>query len=472
MDELGSRAVVLGAGMAGLLAARVLSEFYTSVTLVERDVLPDRAEQRKGVPQGRHLHHFLSRGTQVIGELFPGILDELAVAGAVVDDSDDLSRQYIKVFGYELKPAGRLADPGSLTAYQASRPFMECHLRRRVASLDNVTILDDHEFDGLELADNVVTGARITNRDNGTNTVLDAALVVDATGRAQRTAHCLKTHGFGTAPEEAIPSVGGYSCQLLRIPLGQIHQRIAFVNQGVSAPGALLVAYEDNTWMLAIVHPAEKGSPPCDLAEMIEAAEQMLPATIMAGLRNATPAAEISISRTTAAAWRRYDRMLYLPTGLIALGDALCNFNPLHGQGMTMASLEAVALRDCLRTGRVNLPQRYYRATTEQIAPVWAANRANDRAPATVGTRDRGRRLRGRLQLAAVRAAATDVTVAEPILRVRGLIDPASRLQDPSLFLRIVRANLRSWFVENVLSRLSLLASGWRTGAADGMVEA
>ncbi|BBY56975.1 hypothetical protein [Mycolicibacterium sarraceniae] len=85
MAELGSQAVVLGAGIAGLLAARVLSDFYGSVTVVDRDGLPDRAEQRTGVPQGRHLHSLLSRGTQAIGELFPGLLRELGAAGAVVD---------------------------------------------------------------------------------------------------------------------------------------------------------------------------------------------------------------------------------------------------------------------------------------------------------------------------------------------------------------------------------------------------
>ncbi|WP_237162307.1 hypothetical protein [Mycolicibacterium fortuitum] len=92
MAESDSHAVVLGAGIAGLLMARVLSEFYGSVTLVERDALPDRPDQRKGVPQGRHLHNFLSRGTQVLEELFPGLLPQLAAAGAVVDDGDDLSR--------------------------------------------------------------------------------------------------------------------------------------------------------------------------------------------------------------------------------------------------------------------------------------------------------------------------------------------------------------------------------------------
>lgn len=443
MAELGSHAMVLGAGMAGLLTARVLSEFYGSVTVVERDVLPDHPDQRKGVPQGRHLHNFLSRGTQILGELFPGLQGELADAGAVVDERDDLSRVYLRVAGYELRPDGRLADPGPLAAYQASRPFMEFHLRRRVAALGNVTILDNRDVAEPVIADGAVIGARIVNRVDGSATVLDAGLVVDATGRAARTAHFLDSNGFGAPPEDRIPSVGGYSSQLMRIPSGRVADRIAFVNDGSWAPAALLVAYEHDTWMLAIGRPAAYGNPPNAFADMLAAAEQMLPETIMAGLRDATPVGEISISRSTAATWRRNDRMAHLPAGLVVLGDALCHTNPLYGQGMTLAALQALALRDCLRTGDTDLPRRFYRAATADIGPVWAMNRANDRGPSASDTRTPRRRLRSWTQQAALRAATTDIAVVERILRVRGLIDPPARLQDPALFLRILLANLQ-----------------------------
>ncbi|WP_454790933.1 SgcJ/EcaC family oxidoreductase [Mycolicibacterium lutetiense] len=443
MAESGSQAVVLGAGIAGLLTARVLSEFYGTVTLVERDTLPTRPEQRKGVPQGRHLHNFLSRGTQVLGELFPGLLAELAAAGAVVDDGDDLSRIYVHVAGYDVRPAGRLIDPRSLVAYQAGRPFMEFHIRRRVAALDNVMILDNHEVVGPMIAENTVTGARIINRDSGIATVVDAEVVIDATGRAARTTHFLESCGFGSAPEIQAPSVGGYSSQLLRIPPGRITERMAFVNRGSRSAGLLLVAYEHDTWMLAITCPDEYGIFATDFTEMLEAAEQMLPTTIMAGLRDATPVGQISISRSTAAAWRRYDRMPHLPDGLVIVGDALCNLNPLHGQGMTMAALQALALRDCLRAGHTDFPRRFHRLAAEQIEPVWAANRANDRAGAPSATRTPRNRLRSWAQHAALKAATSDIVVAERIFRVRGMIDPPTRLQDPALLVRILLSNLR-----------------------------
>jgi uncharacterized protein (TIGR02246 family) len=443
MAEWGSQAVILGAGMAGLLTARVLSEFYGSVTVVERDVLPDHPDQRKGVPQGRHLHNFYSRGTQLIDELFPGILDELVAAGAVVDDGDDLSRLYVRVAGYELNPTGKLTDPRPLAAYQASRPFVEFHLRRRVAAFANVTILDNHEAIEPVIAADTVTGARIINHDNDITTTVDADLVVDATGRAARTRAFLDSHGFGPPPEDRVPPTWGYSSQLMHIAPGRITERMAFVSQGNTAPGALLVAYEHDTWMLAISRPFACGTPPTNFTEMLAAAVQILPAAFMTVLRDATPIGEIAISRSTAAGWRRYDRMPRLPNGLLVLGDALCNLNPLYGQGMTLAGLQALALRDCLRAGDTDLARRFYRAAAEHIGPAWAMNEANDRPPSTSTRRTLRGRARSWTQRAALTAATNDIVVAERILRVRNLIDPPTRLQDPALFYRILLTNLR-----------------------------
>jgi 2-polyprenyl-6-methoxyphenol hydroxylase-like FAD-dependent oxidoreductase len=429
--------------MAGLLTARVLSEFYGSVTVVERDVLPDHPDQRKGVPQGRHLHNFLSRGTQILGELFPGLLGELADAGAVVDDGDDLSRVYLRGASYELNPRGKMTDPGPLAAYQASRPFLEFHLRRRVAALANVTILDNHEVIEPMITADTVTGARIINHGNDTTTTLGADLVVEATGRAAGTLAFLGRHGFSPPPEDRIPATWGYSSQLLRIATGRITERMAYVSQGNTAPGALLVAYEDDTWMLAISRPIECGTPPKDFTEMLAAAEQIVPTAIMTVLRDATPVGEIAISRNTAARWRRYDQSPRLPNGLLVIGDALCNLNPLYGQGMTMAALQAVALRECLRAGDTDLALSFYRAAAENISPVWAMNEANDRRPSTKTPRSLRGRARSWMQRAALTAATNDIVVAERILRVRNLVDPPARLQDPALLFRVLLDNVR-----------------------------
>jgi 2-polyprenyl-6-methoxyphenol hydroxylase-like FAD-dependent oxidoreductase len=152
---------------------------------------------------------------------------------------------------------------------------------------------------------------------------------------------------------------------------------------------------------------------------------------------------EISISRDTAAVWRRYDRVARVPDGLVVFGDALCHLNPLYGQGMTVAALQALALRDCLRAGRSDIARRFYGAAAEHIEPVWAANRANDREPVPDSERTLKHRLRAWTQRAALTAAGADIAVAERFLRVRSLIDPPARLQEPSLFARILLVNVR-----------------------------
>src|ERR1700758_976459 len=142
MAELGERALVLGAGMGGLLAARVLADFFGTVTVIERDELPDGPAIRRGVPQGRHVHVLLTRGAQILDELFPGFLKELVADGAPVWDDGELSKLHLSFGGHEMLRSGKIAkEPTALAIHMPSRPFLECHVRRRLQAMRNVTIL-------------------------------------------------------------------------------------------------------------------------------------------------------------------------------------------------------------------------------------------------------------------------------------------------------------------------------------------
>jgi 2-polyprenyl-6-methoxyphenol hydroxylase-like FAD-dependent oxidoreductase len=446
-NRLGEHAVVLGAGMAGLLAARVLSEFYDSVSVIERDRLPDYPCHRRGIPQGRHVHNFYSRGLQVLGELFPGLLEDLARAGAVVVDDGDLSHFYVRFGRYELKHSGKFADPAALAMYMASRPFMEFHLRRRVKALPNVTFLDGHDVAELVTTADIVNGVRIVRRYNGFPTTLDADLVVDAMGRAARTPAFLERLGYERPTEDRTVARYGYSSQQLSVLDGSIAQRLVMFNPGGGKPGGLLLACEHDTWMLAIGQPTDAGDPPTDFATILALAEQSLPPAIAEGLRHAQPLGEAVTYHHTAAIWRRYDQMARFPSGLLVIGDALCSLDPTYGQGMTIAALEALTLRDCLRAGDAQLAQRFFRAAAQYIGATWAANQARSRV--TSPTRDRSS-IRERLQSwtarAALNASAHDVVLTERFFRVSNFVDPPSRLQDPALIPRIVWGNLRARF--------------------------
>lgn len=446
-DRLGEHAVVLGAGMAGLLAARVLSDFYDSVSVIERDRLPDYPCHRRGIPQGRHVHNFYSRGLQVLEELFPGLLDDLARAGAVVVDDGELSNFYVRFGRYEMKTSGRFADPAALALHMASRPFMEFHLRRRVKALPNVTLLDGHDVAELVNTADIVNGVRIIRRYNGVPTTLDADLVVDAMGRAARTPAFLEKLGFERPTENHTVARYSYASQQLSLPDGPIAQRLVLFNPGGGRPGGLLLACEHDTWMLAIGQPTDTGDPPTDYDAMLALAEPLLPPAIMDGLRHAHPIGEAVTYRHTAAVWRRYDQMPRFPSGLLVMGDAMCSFDPTYGQGMTIAALEAMTLRDCLHAGNAQLAQRYFRATTQYIGPTWAANQARSRVTSPTHDRNSMRvRLLAWVSRAALNASAHDAVLTERFFRISNFVDPPSSLKDPALIPRIVWGNLRARF--------------------------
>ncbi|WP_234785859.1 hypothetical protein [Mycolicibacterium elephantis] len=156
--------------MSGLLAARVLADCYLSVTVVVRDALPDEPTNRRGVPQGRHVHALLARGAKTLNELFPGILDELVADGAPVWDDAEYSRLYVSLSGHVMPRSGKaVIDPKADAMYQPSRPMLECHVRRRLRTLENVTIVDGHDVAELTATPDRkrVTGVRVVQRDGG-----------------------------------------------------------------------------------------------------------------------------------------------------------------------------------------------------------------------------------------------------------------------------------------------------------------
>ena len=151
---------------------------------------PTNPTNRRGVPQGRHPHALLARGAQTLGELFPGILDERSPTVLPFGTTANWSRLYISYGGHLMVRSGRAAfDHKANAMYHPSRPFLECHVRRRLRATENVTILDGRDVAELtSTADRKrVTGVRVADRDGGAEQEFTADLVIDAMGRAAHT---------------------------------------------------------------------------------------------------------------------------------------------------------------------------------------------------------------------------------------------------------------------------------------------
>ncbi|OBI18086.1 2-polyprenyl-6-methoxyphenol hydroxylase-like oxidoreductase [Mycobacterium sp. E2327] len=441
MIKIGSNAVVLGASMAGLLTARSLADFFDTVTVVERDPLPDDHAGRRGVPQGRHLHALLPRGAQVIEEFFPGVLDELVLDGAQYFDGRDLSRLHYNVGGHLLAQSGSAT---SFTAYCATRPFVEGHVRRRVREIPNVVVLDEHNIVGLTATPDRrrVTGARVVSRRTGECAVLKADLVVDATGRAAHTPGWLEGLGYDRPSEDRVVVHLTYASQRLRMAADTPHELGFLVGIVPGTPrGVGLLHCENDTWIFTVIgiagHEPEGG----DLAAMCDFVADCAPGHLLDAVRRAEPIGEPVRHKMPCSQWRRYDKLRRFPEGLLVTGDAVCSFNPVYGQGMTVAALEALALHDCLSSGTDDLARRFFRAAAVPIRQAWQLSTNPDLAlPEIEGTAPLSARLLNGYLDRVLKAAETDVAVVDQFVRVTSLVDPATKLLRPGMIWRAVRA--------------------------------
>jgi 2-polyprenyl-6-methoxyphenol hydroxylase-like FAD-dependent oxidoreductase len=447
MAKIGAHAVVLGASMAGLLAARSLSEFYDAVTVVERDplpdVLPDQGVARRGVPQGRHLHGLLPRGAQVLEELFPGILDELILDGAHYLDGRDLSRLHYELGGHRVVSTGSAP---SVTAYLATRPFLEEHVRARLRTMPNVSLLDEHDIVGLTSTPDHhrVTGARVVNRRTREDATLSADLVVDATGRAARTPTWLNGLGYDRPREDHVVVQLTYVSQSLRMAPDALHELGFLVGIVPGRPHGLGILHCENDFWMFTVFGVAGHEPPLDLSAMCEYVEDYAPARMLAAVRAAEPVGEPTRHRQPSSQWRRYDKMRRFPKGLLVIGDAICSFNPIYGQGMTVAALEALALRDCLSRGTRDLARRFFRAAASPIRQAWELSANPDLSlPEIDGTPPLLTRLLNVYVDRVLTAAEYDTAAVNQFFRVTSLIDPATRLLRPAIMWRAALANQR-----------------------------
>jgi 2-polyprenyl-6-methoxyphenol hydroxylase-like FAD-dependent oxidoreductase len=431
-------AVVIGAGIAGLCAARVLSDRFTQVVVLDRDELPNLATPRRGVPQGAHGHILLAAGQQAFGELFPGLVAELVAAGAIpFDPGSELSyHRYGVIWPLVSTGVGLLA---------FSRPLLETTLARRVRNLPNVRIRDRAAVSGLLGADGRVAGVRLAD-----GAVVAAALVVDCTGRGSRSDRWLADLGHPAPRIVEVKAGIGYASRLLRRRPGDFGPQVgAFA---LPAPphekrAGLVLAVEDDRWLVSLG--GWHGDFPGADEESFLAHARSLPHPAIAELLDrCEPLTDIATHHFPASRRRYFEEQPDAPAGYLALGDAICSFNPIYGQGMTCAALESIALGRLLAAhGAAGgaLSREFYREVGRIITTPWGFAAGGDFAyPETVGPRPRGIGLLNRYSRRIQLAAQVDPEIRRTFTQVQHLLLPPGVLRRPPMVWKVLRTSRRA----------------------------
>lgn len=357
--------------MAGMLAARVLADHFTRVTVVERDTLADSPSPRTGVPQARHTHLLLLKGLQILETLFPGLEEELVADGAVVSDLYADARI--------LTPYGWMPQFRSgLRNVAMTRDFLEWHVRRRLLATPGVGVCAETTVTDFEATPDRrrITGVQVTGV---LPEVRSADLVVDASGRGSRTPHLLKRLGYTTPLETTVDSKSTYVTRWYEATPDDA-ARWKFASLAEKQRTGMMLLVEDQRWLVSMIGKLPDHAPPRTEDGFLEFARSLPDPLIYDTLRGSRPLGQVFASHSTASRRVRYDQ-LRLPDRLVVLGDAACTFNPSYAQGMSVAALGAATLDACLRKqGLDNLTPVFQQRLAKVHRMPWLMATSRDRS--------------------------------------------------------------------------------------------
>lgn len=419
-------AVVIGGSIAGLLAARVLSDHFGQVTVIERDALPSGPVARKGVPQSRHLHGFLAGGVTALEALFPGFVTGAVQRGGEHVDVGRLGTWYVT--GVPLPDF----DSG-LYGLLMSRLALEAYVRELVRERKNVTFRERMGASGLVGNAQRIEGVLLTRLASDTSAreeCLRADLVVDASGRGSRMTTWLSSLGVPAPEEEVVRAqMSTSTCTIRRRPehLGGAR---AFI-YSPTPPGltsAAALAIEGDRYIVSFS--TYLGEPvPKSYEAMIAFARALPVRGLDALLESAEPLSEPVQFQERESRRLRFEAAPTLPGGMLLMGDALCSFNPAYGQGITVAAKEAQFLDTWLRNGMHGGARAFFRAAARIIDVPWSMVVQGDlQWQGVQGKRTFRASFMNRFFKRLVRASLHDPQTARAMLSVMHLAAPPSML--------------------------------------------
>jgi 2-polyprenyl-6-methoxyphenol hydroxylase-like FAD-dependent oxidoreductase len=433
------RLAVIGASLAGLFAAAAAHRAGWAVTVLERDDVPDEATVRPGVPQGTQPHVFLCRGMRAAEQLLPGLTTDLAAAGAVRIATGQLP--WLGESGWS--PLGG----HGFDISSASRPLLELVVRRRVRALSGVGLRGGQRVDGMHRRPGSPGARAGWVLETSAGEAVPAEVVIDASGRSSRLPHRLAGLGVGQAPVSSMDAQIGYATRVYR------GEGTGVVVQATpEAPrGGLALPIEGGRWLVCVVgYGGDR--PPRDAGAFTAYLRGLRDPALADQAERWTPLGDVAIHRQTANVWHHYEDVTDWPAGVLAVGDALCAFNPVYGQGITVAACQAELLVGGLAAGPALAAdaartRRLQRAMAGVAAFPWAvATGADVRFPASGGRQTRSQALLSAwARQLGVLSAHGNLRAAAALSHTYHLVGSPWALFHPALFAAVLRGVVRGY---------------------------
>lgn len=366
------KAIIIGGGISGKLAARVLSDFFKEVVVIERDSEPSGPFTRKGAPQGEHLHALLHAGEYGLEALFPGITQRFYSSGAIkINSTRDLSWFHHGVW--------KLQYDGGYTTTLQTRPHLEWHIEEYIKKIPNITVHYKHIVENylFDKQANRITGVKVKN-SSAQIQMLKADLIVDASGASSLSTSWLKKHNY-SIPEEKVNIGLTYISKFFHLPNQYRNWTIKLVypNPPQEKIGGTISKVEGNRYVVTlfgyqnIINEKEILK---DDSRFLELTKELPTLDIYQEIKNGTSLNKISIYRVPHMIWKRYDKMRELPKGLLLIGDTVCRIDPVFGQGMSIAVLETLALQKLFQNPNYHVDKItaiFPKRTAKIISPIW-----------------------------------------------------------------------------------------------------
>ena len=437
------RAVVIGGGIAGLCAARVLADYFDRVTVLDRDTYPAGPLDRGGVPQGRHVHALLARGRRDLERLFPGFGERMLAAGA---HEIDFARDFATLRG----ETWAVREESGMTTLFASRALLESIVRDLVRAMPRVELVERGAVSGLIAEPGGRRRVRAVRVAEGER---PADLVVDASGRGSKAPDWLRALGLAPPTETLVDSLSGYATRWYRAPeparwpAGWWWKGIwVDPHEPEHMTAGVLFPVEGGRWIVTIAGVAGH-YPPSDDAGFTAALVGLRSPIIAHAVRLAEAISPVYSNRAMANRFRHYESWRERLDGFLAVGDSVCAFNPVYGQGMTTAAVTAGILADCLDdVGPTSpaLPRAFFRAQGRFLGDPWTlATGADFRFAGTTGRRPALIGLFNRYTEALFTAAADDAELRRVVGEVIHMLRPPAAFFTPPVLGRVAGGTLR-----------------------------